>query len=602
MALSHWRTAIVYRSSPDYLLHTQKLDMENTRLTSNSSKWESILTHPVIVSITLLILCVGLHRSALSAGWRFDDGPHLYFVALYSPWQYFFVPEIMQQQSWAHITPWNAFFYEIGLPFFGLESSGHYVHLLLILWLISIATFFFLRLWLTRLAAVIGATLFLVMPATGSIGQMLMTGHYAYGLLFTILALYFFVRGVRENKLAFSILAASFYVLACLCKELYVPLIMVLLFIPENHWRIRLHHLWPFIIVALVYSGVRIWVLQGIGGYGNPSTSELITFVDVTKSFITSLFGSGWSWRFIIAYLSISFLIIVFVQKKSINFLFLISILIVLIVPIIPVLKIGFNHAISARFLFLINWACAVFFAWLANSNRFHALPLFIVAITLIFSQQKAINEVIEFAKVLEQQNHFMLTADENRVLLPVEYDHLLYLDMMSKASTILTSNNPPIFLRNEESLTKLGEKIGAKVNQFDPQCQCILPLGKENYLNRINTFHAKLLEGRETFLSVHFEIQDHGFKKIFLWKLSSPSDGNFKLYVKEYGMLQIVSEGSLVFGLDTTFPKHDYIHLYVHLESPETWIARTPILTINPNIANQVSWSGKSAVVWNTD
>lgn len=577
------------------------MDMENTRLSSNSPKWESIVTHPAIVSIVLFILCIGLHHSALSAGWRFDDGPHLYFVALYSPWQYFFVPEVMQHQSWAHITPWNAFFYEMGLPFFGLQSSGHYAHLLLILWLVSVATFIFLRLWLTPLAALMGAILFLTMPATGAIGQMLMTGHYAYGLLFTILALYFFVRAVREQRLAFSIVAASFYALACLCKELYVPIIMVLLFFPEKNWRVRLHYLWPFLVVALAYSICRIWVLHGIGGYGGSPTTGMIAIADVVRGFVRNLFGHEWSWRIVIAYLCIAFVTILLIKKRAINYLFLISILIVLSVPIIPMLKVGFNDAVSARLLFLISWACAVFFAWLTNSNRFHAPMLVVVALALTFSQQKTINEVAGLAKVLEQQNHFMITKNKDSVLLPIDYNYLHYLEAIGRASMMQASNNPPTFLRDEESFSKLGEEIGAKIHQFDSQCQCITPIGRKYYLDRVHNFRSKILAGSEELLNIHFQIQDHGLKKIFSWKLSSSSEGIYKLYIREFGMLKITSEGNYAFGLDTTGPRQDLLHLYIHLESPEGWIARSPILTINPNITNQVSWRGKSMVDGNT-
>lgn len=92
--------------------------MENPRLKFDIPHWEGVLTHPAVVAVFLAVLCLGLHHNALSGGWRYDDGTHLYFAALYSPWQYFFVPEIMREQSWANFTPWNAFFYEIGLPFF----------------------------------------------------------------------------------------------------------------------------------------------------------------------------------------------------------------------------------------------------------------------------------------------------------------------------------------------------------------------------------------------------------------------------------------------------------------------------------------------------
>ena len=107
--------------------------MENA-LTAVCSRWMGRLTHPLGAALLLLLVCFGLHRSALSGGWQFDDGANLLMAAKYAPWQYFFVPEVMLESTPAHITPWNVFFYEMGLPFFGLNPVGHYVHLLLVLW------------------------------------------------------------------------------------------------------------------------------------------------------------------------------------------------------------------------------------------------------------------------------------------------------------------------------------------------------------------------------------------------------------------------------------------------------------------------------------
>jgi hypothetical protein len=108
--------------------------MEYAQLKSNIKQWEGFLARPVVVAAFLTLLCLGLHYSALAGGWRYDDGKHLHFTALYSPWQYFFLPEIMREQSWAHFTPWNALFYEIGLVFSGLAPAGHYAHILLMFW------------------------------------------------------------------------------------------------------------------------------------------------------------------------------------------------------------------------------------------------------------------------------------------------------------------------------------------------------------------------------------------------------------------------------------------------------------------------------------
>lgn len=45
---------------------------------------------------------------------------------------------------------------------------------------------------------------------------------------FSVLTFYFFARGVRENRVYFSLVAAGFYALTCWSKELYVPIIAIL--------------------------------------------------------------------------------------------------------------------------------------------------------------------------------------------------------------------------------------------------------------------------------------------------------------------------------------------------------------------------------------
>lgn len=569
--------------------------MENPRLKPDISHCERILTQSATAAILLMILCLGLHHSALSAEWRFDDGPHLYFTTLYSPWQYFLVPEIIREQSWAHITPWNAFFYEIGLPFFGLNPVGHYAHLLLVLWATSVATFFLLRLWLTSLSALMGAALFLTMPPTGAIGQMLMTGHYAYGLFFSVLTFYFFARGVRENKIYFSLLAAMFYALACWSKELYVPIIAILLFLPENNWKVRLRHFWPVLFVAVIYTIFRLTVLHGIGGYGNPA---ILTTTDILTGLLSNLFGSGWAWKLIITYICISAFIAILVQKQRGNLPFLLSGLIVISIPIMPMIQGGFSDAISSRLLFLVGWSMAVLMVWLTNLNRLHTITLLIVAVILAFSQQKIIMQIANTAKVMEEQNHFLIKEREESLLLPFNFDHLHYLESIQKANIILWSHHSPSFLRDEEELIELGEKAGSAVYQFNDQCQCILQMGIKRYRDHVNNFRSRLVAGADQSLDVFLEIENLGPGKRLRWKFSG-SEGSFDLFIREYGMLSLPSSGEITFGLDITGPIKRELHVYVHLTSPEGWVARSPLLTINPTITNQVSWSGKSAVDW---
>ncbi|TXI17118.1 MAG: hypothetical protein E6Q62_09805, partial [Nitrosomonas sp.] len=188
----------------------------------------------VIAIFFLAILCSGFYYNVLSAGWRFDDGDHLIFASTYSPWQYFFIPEITRLQSGANLTPWNALFYDINLSLFGLNPSGFYIHQLIIIGLTSIATFFLLRLWIAPVWSLIGAVVFMISAPTVHIANEIMTGHYSSGLLFVVIALYAFVCAVRLEQNRYALIGAFFFLLAVTCKEIYVPLIVILPFLPAG--------------------------------------------------------------------------------------------------------------------------------------------------------------------------------------------------------------------------------------------------------------------------------------------------------------------------------------------------------------------------------
>lgn len=558
-----------------------------------------MLTQPATVIVLLAAVCLGLHYSALSGGWRFDDGPHLYFVTSYSPWQYFFIPEIMRIQSWAHITPWNAFFYEIGLPFFGLNPTGHYAHLLLIVWSIAIATFFLLRLWFTPFSALMGAILFLAMPATGVIGQMLMTGHYAYGLLFSVITFIFFTLAIREDRLLFSLLAAVFYTLACWSKELYVPIIAILLFWPEGNWRNRFRHLFAIVFVALIYTVVRIVVLQRIGGYGNPPLTGSLSFVEIVTGYLTHLWGGGWLGLGVAIYLGASALMAWYWFKLRVNISLMAIGLIVILVPILPMLRVSLYEIHAQRLLFFMGWTLAIFMVWLTHQSKLHTLTLLIVIVALTISQQKTVVHLADNLKLVEQQYRFLTEAGEERFMLPHEFaiDH--YYELIRKAAIRLNGINPPRILHNEEQLAGLGKEMGANIYQYDPLCQCMQAMGERRYQDYVDTFRRQLAAGANQELALSFELENQGAKKVFRWQVIATQD-NFDLYVPEFSSFRSLPlNGEISFGIDIAGPEGKDMLIYIHVKSSDGWIARSPPFLINTEISNRVTWSGKSAVDW---
>lgn len=579
--------------------------MEDARLKFNTEHYKRILIHPVVVAVFLALLCLGLHHSVLSGGWRYDDGTHLYFAALYSPWQYFFLPEIMREQSWANFTPWNALFYEMGLPFFSLAPAGYYAHMLLLLWLTAVATYVLLRLWLNAFPALMGAALFLAMPATGAIGQMLMTGHYLYGLLFTILTFYFFTRGIRENNLYLSVLAAFFYLLACWSKELYVPAILALVLLPEGHWKTRLWHCWPVIIMACIYTVYRLMVLQGVGGYGLSSLAGTTTVTEILAGFISSLFGSGWTGVLIAGYLLISVILLIVTRRRQFNPVFLLGCLVVVMLPVIPVLQQGFNDA-GLRFLLFVGWSLSILLAWISRLNRIHTGVSICVLLALIFSQQRTIQQLIADTGFMEEQSRFLIESENNakKVLYPFHHFEPSYLrppwfdplTYLSKAITLLEQRDPPHLISNHEELLRFGDNPEYEIYHFSEDCRCVRPMYTEEYRAYADDFRARLAAGADEILGVSLQVIGEGFRKRLRWEFTGHG-GNFNLYIRKFGVMSLPPSGELMFGVTGLLKEN--LHVYVHLNSEEGWIARSPLFTIDPGTNGHITWQGKSAVNW---
>ena len=213
-------------------------------------------------------LTIVIHGGNLFGSWRWDDGVHMAYANAFSPLQYFFEPEITRLQSGANVSPWNAFFYDINLNLFGMHPAGHYGHMLLVLWLAACLFYLLLRNWLSPLSAFIGVAVFLLGKPTLHIAAGLMHGHYATGLLFSFLTLLGWVNHVQRGGhlwLPFSVFA---YLLAVACKEIYVPLVIILPFIPVASWRQRLRFWAPYISITVFYVAWRYMVLgRFLGGY-----------------------------------------------------------------------------------------------------------------------------------------------------------------------------------------------------------------------------------------------------------------------------------------------------------------------------------------------
>jgi hypothetical protein len=181
--------------------------------------------------------------------------------------------------------------FDADLRLFGLNPAAFYLHHIAVSGVLAAVVYFFLRLWLPPLGAFAGSCLFVMSPCYANNVYLLMTRHYVEGLLWSLCALLLYVKALQEERPLLAWAGAAFYLLAALCKEIYVPLVTVLPFWPwmnlgkeKTRWMpavaSRSLYLAPFVVVALAYTLYRRWMLGvWIGGYGSlsPAGADLAT-------------------------------------------------------------------------------------------------------------------------------------------------------------------------------------------------------------------------------------------------------------------------------------------------------------------------------------
>lgn len=556
--------------------------MENA-LTAVCSRWMGRLTHPLGAALLLLLVCFGLHRSALSGGWQFDDGLHLLMAAKYAPWQYFFVPEVMLESTPAHITPWNVFFYEMGLPFFGLNPVGHYVHLLLVLWGGAYATFFLLGEWLPKSYALFGAVLFLAMPPVAGVAQMLMVGHYVYGLLFTVLALLAFNRAVLTGQTRYALLTAGLYALACLCKELYVPLPAVLLFLPVKTWQLRLRSLLGVAVVAVAYVGFRGWVLGGLGGYSNGESIASIPLLPYLQQLQQALFGSKYPY-FLSAGFGLAWLGVM--VRGGWRYGGVLGIILgVLLLPMLAVAGSGFGMT-TIRYAFVFSWVVAmgwVFAAYLLDFKKHLLLLVFGVGgFSLLVSGLQAVVDPVRDIPA-SQSNRWVASQPYHVKQVFFTEGEFFYSQELSKTKALLGMSSPLVVATHAE-VTQLSDDV--ELFSYQAACQCVRPIagGKAGLLHH---WQQAAERGRAHPFAVHLKIAYLNHRRVgqIVWSFGPHNEGVYWLEMADYGV-RLTKNGSH----SLHFPDRLW-RARARYTSPQGWTVETPELTLPLAQGAEVRW-----------
>ncbi len=569
-------------------------------LNMNNNSFIKYLSNSHFLVIGLLgVMTYIFHSSALSAYWRFDDGEHLLFVAKYTPWEYFFIPEITGLQSqYKFVTPWNTFFYDISLGLFGLNPQGFYLHQLFMLWITSAATYYFLKLWCPGSWALLGSILFLAGSPAVHIAQELMAGHYLAGLLFSILALYFFVISLRNQDKKLLFLSVIFYLLATTCKEIYVPLIGILIFIPENKLSNRLLFSIPFFLIALFYILWRKSVLGGnyIGGYPlhKAFKIDLDRLWGVFDNFFQMpqwVLGNHFAAQLILIFLVVV-LFYYFLNSNKLTILaLLIASVLLLIFPLIPV-----SNSINEidRKMFLPWWAFSIYCAILFSKLPEYKYVLYSTSfILIILAGFNSYNELTDSNKSKLWKHH----DEVSKFIMGSNSDQLLYApDVGIYPSSIITVSLleaekliQPDAAPHANIVTHVHQLDNLPVNfseiyGYNSSCQCISSVSRE-------TLEEEKKKLRNKQLSVRIDYKDHHSS----WELGPYQQGRYSLHVNfdeeidnNFRILSLPRKARLKISRE----KLRAMNFYLYYESPEGWSILSDLLRYDPEQSLILDWS----------
>jgi hypothetical protein len=214
----------------------------------------------------LLGVVVVLYRKATRLWWTYDDPWNLH-VSLVRRWTDAFTEADIWPQHF--FTPLLIATYETMLRFAGLDPDHWYRIQLVIVGACAVAVFFALRLYIDTIPAAGGALVFIAGPPLCAFATQLMIVHYLEAVLLGTLSTIVYVLAFRRRSVSLEVLSALLYFGAMLAKVIAAPLPLLLLFLPENTFRVRARHLVFHSVALAAYFVWRYRVIGTIfGGYG----------------------------------------------------------------------------------------------------------------------------------------------------------------------------------------------------------------------------------------------------------------------------------------------------------------------------------------------
>lgn len=531
----------------------------------------------------LLIAPFLLFHDVLGAYWRADD-PAILLHAVSSPGlSAFYDPLEWRKLSPSNLTPWLTLSFKLDHRLAGAVPGFFYAHQLVACAAVAVAAYALARTCSPPWIAFLGVVLFLSGASTASVVELLMTRHYLEGLLFALLALLAFLRALERQQWRWACAGAVAYALAATAKEVYVPLVLVLLAVPQGRVKDRLRMAWPFLTVALLYVPWRGYMLGAlIGGYATgPAGGAGSALVEVGRAALrlpALLLGPQW------VGLGLAWLVLLAVGVwRSRRFAVLAAVVaLAVLVPLMPLVR---SPGITGpdRYLFLLWFALCMGITFLLHcgpagvqSRRWQGamaglLGAVMAGLSLTYQQaDRAVHAPVY--REFEAQGRFIEQASAHQGLVPS--DGLLagywYVTGLLGLRAQAGASGPVMLIRGFPHQGPVDALF-----RYDPAQQALRPL--EGALQPfIDQWTAS---DQRAPLSVDLRLYDAAAS----WTLGPYDQGQYFIASESTGRYPIPREGRIKIVFDT-------LSFQIQHQSPEGRLTASPVWTVQPG--GHVAWS----------
>ncbi|MEN6320284.1 MAG: hypothetical protein ABFD82_16220 [Syntrophaceae bacterium] len=533
---------------------------------------------PLLFPVIPVFLLWILHHNVLNNWWMLDDPCHLFYLSQNGIYPAFF--DNTRSFSPINFTPLFPLSLGIDFGLFGFHPAPFYWHHLISLSIVLLVAYVFLVRFMSPLITVVALSLFVASVPVCDSANLLMTRHYIEGLSFTLISFHLFLKALDRNDINYSWGSTFFYFLACLAKEVYVPLVFLIVAItaffpytPKSRGKL----LYPFFLAAAVYTLWRFNMLSASGmltAYSHiPLTYKNILYLPL--SIIKTMEWNSFGQLIVIGVLFIAFLMYAVKNTWKENVVILLCILGV-VLPIIPV-----SNVLSSRYLFVFSFLFFIGMGLglqyiseisLLKTYRNEILIFFGLAsiIICVFHSEKSTMNWREYGKQIRTEGEFLLYNDDPQNLLVTSHGHCYW------AFSALRKN-------------MLGLPQGASFCARDCICPYLHPDKKVWIDIRGQLFEDKNAREQKSpeDCGAKRELKiDCSYTKGTLKWMFGPyvQGGRYLLFLRGWdsGLIQVKREGAIEekFDLNADF-------IIVKYESYEGWSTYSPVLRFNKAGAN---------------